>query len=88
MEIKRLSNHKSAQCEVRIGTDGVIIFRSYVTDVIIATPIEDNRYELECSGLYSMTTRKQIGWFLREYFPQITFADIKKACENSYILTV
>ena len=32
---------------------------------------------LECTGLYSMTTRKHISAFLWEYYPNITFNMIK-----------
>lgn len=64
-----------AQAKVRdyadIGKD-LRVLQSYVTDVII---VEDGW--LECTGLYSMTTRKHIIAFLREYYPEITFNMVK-----------
>ena len=48
------------------------ILQSYSTDVIIV-----EKGKLECSGLYSMTTRKHISAFLREYYPNISFYDVK-----------
>ena len=64
-----------AQAKVRdyaeIGSD-MRILRSYATDVII---VENGL--MECTGLYSMTTRKHISAFLLEYYPQITFNMVK-----------
>lgn len=39
--------------------------------------LEDGYYFLVCIGTYSATTRKQIGWFLKEYFGNVTYQDIK-----------
>ena len=50
-----------------------IILTSYSTDVIIVT----GNY-MRCTGLYSMTTRKHISAFLREYYPHISFYDVKE----------
>lgn len=46
--------------------------QSYSTIVIW---VEDGI--MECSGLYSMTTRKHISAFLWEYYPKITFNMVK-----------
>ena len=54
-----------------IGID-MRVLQSYLTDVII---VKDGW--LECTGLYSMTTRKHISAFLWEYYPQITFQMVK-----------
>lgn len=49
--------------------------------------IDDEAYFLECTGTYSQTTRKQIGYFLKEYFGSITYQDIKEiAGENTVII--
>lgn len=37
-----------------------------------------------CTGLYSATTRRHIGWFLKELYPMISFADIKAMVEGHY----
>jgi len=64
-----------AQAHVRDYSDigrNMRVLQSYSTDVII---VEDGL--LECTGLYSMTTRKHISAFLREYYPDINFYDVK-----------
>ena len=38
----------------------------------------DNVYFLECTGTYSRTTARQISWFLREYFGDISYASMKE----------
>ena len=64
-----------AQAKVRdyadIGRD-MRILQSYRTDVVI---VIDGW--MECTGLYSMTTRKHISAFLWEYYPNITFNMVK-----------
>jgi len=74
----RLSHHAGCQCKVKTYSDGVIDFISYTTLVIRATPVGDDNYELECTGTYSPTTRKQIGYFLKEYFGELTYYDMKE----------
>lgn len=69
----KLKNHPYAQCHVEIRNNSVE-FVSYSTSVI-----EINNNWLRCSGLYSMTTRKQIGWFLKEYAPMISYQMVR-AC--------
>lgn len=68
---KALKNHASAQARVLTTENGLVLY-SYNTEVIKL----ENGW-LQCYGLYSMTTRKHIGWFLREYLPQFSFQDIK-----------
>ena len=69
----KLKNHPYAQCSVRVLLDGSIVFTSYNTDVIYI----DKDGWLYVSGLYSATTRKQIGYFLKEYVPAFTYQFIK-----------
>ena len=69
----KLKNHPYAQCSVRVQIDGTLVFTSYNTDVIYI----DKDGWLSVSGLYSVTTRKQIGYFLKEYVPQLDYYDIK-----------
>ena len=69
----KLKNHPYAQCSVRVHLDGSIVFTSYSTVVIY---INKDGW-LYVTGLYSATTRKQIGWFLKEYVPQLDYYDIK-----------
>lgn len=79
MERLKLKNHPGCNCYVLKDND-IIKLVSYITEVIIAVrnPKNKNEWFLKCTGTYSQTTRKQIGWFLREYFPKITYHDIKE----------
>ena len=69
----KLKNHPYSNCSVRVLLDGSVVFTSYNTDVIYI----DKDGWLYVSGLYSATTRKQIGYFLKEYVPQLNYYDIK-----------
>ena len=82
MTIKKLTDHRYSQCHVEI-TAAAIHFFSYST---LVCSIEDGW--LTCSGLYSMTTRKQIGWFLKEYAPRITFQMVRQCVEDNTMIYV
>ena len=73
---KKLRDHASAQCLIEIENDRVV-FISYTTPVIFITH-ENGKRRVECTGTYSQTTRKQIGWFLREYLPEFCYQDMKR----------
>lgn len=70
----RLQDHEHAQAYVRELTDGSLVLVSYVTEVIRLDPAKNT---VECTGTYSRTTIKHIGWFLREYFPSLNYYDMK-----------
>lgn len=74
-EVFKLKEHKSAACRVRKYSDGTLDLVSYNTLVVRATKIPSG-YQIECSGTYSATTRKHIGWFLRAYFPMLSYYDL------------
>lgn len=74
-EIKRLADHKYSKCHVEI-TGNSIDFISYSTPVIYIRYIDNERH-IECTGTYSQTTRKQIGYFLKEYAPDLNYYDMK-----------
>ena len=80
----KLKNHPYAQCSVTVYPDGSVVFTSYNTDVIYI----DKDGWLYVSGLYSATTRKQIGWFLKEYVPALSYYDIKSLYLNDWILNI
>lgn len=82
LETRKLTNHKSAQCHISIEDNGTINFISYTTLVIQAIPHESGGYILFCTGTYSQTTRKQIGWFLKEYFGDISYYQMKQCAED------
>ncbi len=80
----RLTLMPYAQCGVRFDNLGGIQFISYNTEVINIDPMG----WLTCSGVYSMSTRKQIGKFLAEYAPRITFKDVKKCYEDNKAINI
>lgn len=80
----KLKNHPYAQCSVRELIDGSLVFTSYNTDVIYI----DKDGWLYVNGLYSMTTRKQIGYFLKEYVPTLNYYDIKSLYYNKRVLNI
>lgn len=59
---ERIPGHKAAQAQV-VKVDGTISLFSYATLVAHL----DTEGWLKVSGLYSVTTRKHIRWFLKEY---------------------
>ena len=80
----KLKNHPYAHCSVRVLIDGSVVFTSYKTDVIYI----DNEGWLYVTGLYSATTRKQIGYFLKEYVPALSYQDIKSLYYNNRVLNI
>lgn len=79
--IKKLKNHPYAQCTIHIH-DNQIRFWSYDTCVLIIDIMGDN-IKINCTGLYSKTTRRQISWFTHEYFKTISYHTIKFIVETS-----
>ena len=80
--IQYIPGHEYAHAYIRAYNDGQLELVSYSTVVITVTP---NR-ELVVHGLYSMTTRKHIGWFMR--LLGLTYQDAKNAYENNQPLHV
>lgn len=74
----------SAQCGVVFGENSVVHFISYTTRVIT---IDSNGW-LTCTGTYSATTRKQIGRFLKEYAPMISYQMVKKVYEDEMKINI
>ena len=75
-----------AQAKVRNYADidkDLIVLQSYQTDVIII----ENGW-LTCTGLYSMTTRKHISAFMREYGNGFTFQNVKDCYEKHLTLNI
>ena len=62
MYSKAVAGHEYAQAEEHFFSDGTIQLQSYSTIVIEIDP----EGWLTITGLYSMTTIKHIGWFMRE----------------------
>ena len=80
----KLKNHPYSNCSVRVLLDGSIVFTSYNTDVIYI----DKDGWLYVRGLYSATTRKQIGYFLKEYVPKLFYQDIKMLYYNNLLYNI
>lgn len=79
----KLNNHKHANCYVE--QDGnKTVFVSYSTPVIFIIHENGARF-IECTGTYSQTTRKQIGYFLKEYLPEFTYQDMKKIAGSGMV---
>lgn len=76
--IKKLTDHRYSQCHVEIAPNGDVHFFSYVT---LVCSIEAGW--LSCTGTYSQTTRKQIGWFLKEYAPMMNYHNAKLCYEGN-----
>lgn len=86
-KVVKLEKHRSSQCHVVLFDNGDISFYSYSTLVISAVcNKEENCYFLSCTGTYSQTTRRQISWFLKEYFPQLRYYHMRDiAATDSFI---
>ena len=87
MAIRKLKNHEYAQARVEIeNDDDSIIYRlvSYSTHVATVTETAAGWF-LDCYGLYSMTTRRHISWFLDDIGSPFTFQDAKRSVETGRI---
>ena len=62
MMTRKFADHPYAQAQVITYPDGTRMLQSYAT--IVAEV--DNEGWLHIHGLYSMTTIRHIGWFMRE----------------------
>ena len=82
VESRKLTKHEYSQCHVAIYDNGIINFISYETLVIQAVPHTSGKYVLFCTGTYSATTRRQIAWFLKEYFGDVSYYDMKKCAKD------
>ena len=71
----KLKNHPYSQCHVEVEGDKTV-FVSYATAVIFIIKRGTKRF-VECTGTYSRTTIKQIGYFLKEYAPDLNYYDMK-----------
>ena len=81
--MKRLAGHEYAQAAVYENGNQLDLI-SYVTRVITVKHKNGKRM-IECTGLYSRTTIKHIGWFVREYLPDLTYYDIKNIAGKGFV---
>lgn len=88
MTIRKLKNHEYAQAHIEIvNDDDSIIYRlvSYSTHVATVTETAAGWF-LDCYGLYSMTTRRHISWFLADINSPFTFQDAKCSAKTGRIV--
>ena len=64
MYAKKLKGHEYAQAQIVYLPGNITILQSYSTFVLEV----DAAGWLHCNGLYSRTTIKHIGWFMRELY--------------------
>lgn len=90
MTTRKLKNHEYAQAHIEIENDGdSIIYRLVSYETHVATVRETAAgWFLDCYGLYSMTTRRHIGWFLDDIGSPFTFQDAKHSVETGRIVKV
>ena len=88
MIIRKLNNHKYANARVVIDNDDhSTIYRLVSYSTHVATVVETSAgWFLDCCGLYSMTTRKHIGWFLNDINSPFTFQDAKHSVKTGRIV--
>ena len=72
-----------AQAGIRIKSNDRVELVSYETVVI-----EIDRGWLVVNGLYSMSTRRHISAFVKEWLPGVTYQDIKALFENGEKLNI
>jgi hypothetical protein len=84
MTIKKLSAMPYAQAHIEIDDDLNIHLFSYVT--LVATITSEGW--LTVNGLYSMTTRKHISAFMREYGGVLDYQSAKSAYEGGYRINI
>ena len=77
----KLDSHPASNCCVCIyredGRLTCVSLRSYSTDVCgIYLDEPDGSWNVYCTGTYSQTTRRQIGWFARELRYAYALCDI------------
>lgn len=84
MTIKKLTAMPYAQAHIEIDNDNNIHLFSYVTLVATIT----NEGWLTVNGLYSMTTRKHISAFMKEYSGVLDYQSAKSAYEGGYRINI
>ena len=82
VNVAPMPEHEYSQCKILVRKDGTILLQSYNTIVCSI----DTEGWLDCSGLYSRTTIKHIGWFMRNYGNGCSYYDAKYAWKNSCVV--
>ena len=79
---RKFDDHKAASAWI-YETENEISLISYSTRVITMKKGKD--IQVECTGTYSATTRKHIGWFVREFMPDLSYYDMKNIAFKGFV---
>ena len=82
MTSKKFDEHKSAQAQINTYNDGSFALQSYET---IVAEIDKDGW-LQVNGLYSRTTIKHIGWFMKQL--GFTYQLAKHLCKNNLRMNI
>ncbi len=82
MTTYKFNDHQSAAARIILHDDSSVSLLSYKT--VVAYVSSDGW--LTINGLYSMTTRKHIGWFMKEY--DLDYATARALFENHQTMNV
>lgn len=80
----KMPNHEYAQCKILERRDGALVLQSYNTIVVSIT--KDGW--MDCSGIYSRTTIKHIGWFMKCYGNGCGYYDAKWAWQHDSCVNI
>lgn len=85
IKLEKLKGHHQANAHLKIDKRYTELW-SYSTRVLIHDRLNGR---IECTGLYSATTRRHISWYMEETFNgKYDYYDIKKAYQNNTMLEV
>ena len=79
---RKFDDHKSAAAWI-YETENEISLISYTTRVVTMKKGKDRK--VECTGTYSATTRKHIGWFVREFMPDLSYYSMKEIAGKGFV---
>lgn len=82
--ITSLTGHKFASAYTFMDVHGGYGLVSYKTQVLHI----DKDGWCVVTGLYSRTTIKHIGWFVKEFLPHLTYYTLKKVCLDNMKINV
>lgn len=87
MKIYAMPNHEYAQCHIVEENDRIYLV-SYTTLIVCVR----NDGWMDCTGTYSRTTIKHIGWFMRyisqKFGVKVSYYDAKWCYEHDSIVNI
>lgn len=79
---RKFDDHKAASAWIYEDEKEVSLI-SYTTRVVTMKKGKDRK--VECTGTYSATTRKHIGWFVREFMPDLSYYSMKEIAGKGFV---